>query len=85
MSYISELSFKNVIRDILNALRYPGWFDRSIQRLRGTTLVESGTITTVTTVTTCTGLTNIDTYQGKLVVINANTAAWALVARARIS
>lgn len=97
MSYFGSVTIKDLvisIRDLLKAMTYPAWYDRSIQRLRQTAIIESGTITTVstvtsvtgvTTVTTVTGLTNLDGYQAKLPVINNNMAAWALAVRARIS
>lgn len=67
---------------VIQALLKPAWFDATLQRLRETAIIESGTVTTVATVA---GLTNIDSYQGKLLVINQNIAAWALVCRTRIT
>lgn len=74
---------------IINALSAPQGYDRSLQRQRGTVVVESGTVTAVTTVTTVTNLTNITgnigTYQATQQVFGQNLAAWASLVRARIS
>lgn len=81
----------------IQALLNPAWYDRSLNRLRQTGIIESGTLTTVTTVATVTtvttvatvtavtGLTNIDGYQGKLLAINQNMSAWVLACRNRIT
>ena len=63
----------------------PRGYDKSLQRQRGTVLVESGTVTTVTTVGTVTNLSTIDTLQGRLQVYGQNLAAWHSVVRSRIS
>lgn len=76
---------------ILNALNAPQGYDKSLQRQRGTVVVESGTVTTVTTVTTVstvstvTNLSTIDTLQGRLLVNGANMSAWADTVRSRIT
>jgi len=79
---------------VLHALESPRGYDKSLQRQRGTVIVESGTVTTVSTVTTVTtvttvgtvtGLTNIDGIQGRIQVYGANLSAWADCVRARIS
>jgi hypothetical protein len=69
-----------VMRNIFQAIANPSYVDKSANAIRNQ--VQSGTITTVTTVT---GLTNIDSYQGKLLIINQNISAWANNVRARIS
>lgn len=76
---------------MLNALNAPQGYDRSLQRQRGTTVIESGTVTTVTTVatvttvTTVTNLSTVDTLQGRIQVYGANLSAWADTVRARIT
>ena len=79
---------------MLNYLNAPQGYDKSLQRQRGTVVVESGTVTTVTTVTTvstvttCSTVTNlstIDTLQGRIQVYGQNLAAWASTVRARIT
>lgn len=91
MSYIERVTIKDLyvaLKQLLNAVIYPPNFDRSLNRTRQTAIVESGTITTVSTVSTVTNVTslnNIDTYQGKVLVLNSNLGAWAQVVRARIS
>ena len=67
----------NVLRNILNAIANPSYVDKSANAIRNQ--VQSGTVTTVT------GLTNIDSYQGKLLMINSNINAWANCCRSRIS
>ena len=76
---------------VLNALNAPQGYDKSLQRQRGTVVVESGTVTTVSTVTTVTtvstvtNLSTIDTLQGRIQVYGANLSAWADTVRARIT
>jgi hypothetical protein len=73
---------------MLNYLNAPMGYDKSLQRQRGTVLVESGTVTTVTTVTTVaavTSLNNIDTYNARMTVLDTNRTAWAQCVRARIT
>jgi hypothetical protein len=70
---------------MLNALNAPQGYDRSLQRQRGTNIIESGTVTTVTTVSTITNLSTIDTLQGRIQVYGANLSAWADTVRARIT
>ncbi len=73
---------------MLNYLNAPQGYDKSLQRARGTMVVESGTVTTVTTVTTVgavTSLNNIDTYNARMTVLDTNRTAWAQCVRARIT
>jgi hypothetical protein len=73
---------------LLNALNAPQGYDKSLQRQRGTVLVESGTIGTVTTVgtvSTVSNLTLIDTLQPRIQIYGANFSAWADTVRARIT
>jgi hypothetical protein len=67
---------------MLNYLNAPMGYDKSLQRQRGTVLVESGTVTTVTAVTS---LNNIDTYNARMTVLDTNRTAWAQCVRARIT
>ena len=79
---------------MLNYLNAPMGYDKSLQRQRGTVVVESGTVTTVSTVTTVTTVTtvaavtslnNIDGYNGRMPVLDQNRVAWAQCVRARIT
>jgi hypothetical protein len=73
---------------LLNALNAPQGYDKSLQRQRGTVLVETGnlgTISTVTTLATLTNLSTVDTLQGRIQVYSANLGAWASTVRARIT
>jgi hypothetical protein len=86
------------LRRIFDRLSSPPGFDKSLDRARGTVVVESGTVTigsgtvtTVSTVTTCTtvttvaGLTNIDGRNGAMLINQTNLSAWANCHRARIT
>lgn len=79
---------------LLNYLNAPMGYDKSLQRQRGTVVVESGTVTTVSTVSTVTtvntvnavtSLNNIDTYNARMTVLDTNRTAWAQCVRARIT
>ena len=77
-----------VLTRILSALNAPQGYDKSLQRQRGTNIIESGTITTVGTVSTVAVVNNIaaiDTLQGRIQVYGANLSAWADTVRARIT
>jgi hypothetical protein len=73
------------LRNLLLEIATPAVVDIALNRMRATTLIESGTVTTVTTVTTVAALTNIDSYQGRLAVLGIDETAWAQLVRARIS
>lgn len=81
----------SLFRRVLLLLDSPRGFDKSLQRQRGTVVVESGTVTTVsgvttvTTVGTVTNLSTIDTLQGRIQVYGANLSAWQDCVRSRIS
>lgn len=73
------------LKQILITFNFPAWWDATLNRLRGTVIIESGTVTTVNTVTTVTGLTNIDLLQGKLLVLDNEILSWANNCRALIT
>jgi len=79
----------NNVRDILvpvvGLLDSPRGFDKSLQRQRGTVVVESGTVTTVTTCSTVTNLSLIDNIQGRIGQLGENLSAWSACVRSRIS
>jgi hypothetical protein len=84
-------STESLLVRMLNYLNSPMGYDKSLQRQRGTVVVESGTVTAVTTVTTVTtvgavtSLNNIDTYNARMTVLDTNRTAWAQCVRARIT
>lgn len=86
---LADIDF--LLTRMLNALNSPQGYDKSLQRQRGTNIIESGTITTVSTVTTVTtvatltNMSQIDTLQGRIQVYGANRSAWADTVRARIT
>lgn len=78
----------NLLLRILQMLMAPLGYDKSLQRQRGTVVVESGTVTTVTTVTTLTTLGNVSQvggYSAQMTVLDQNRSAWAQCVRARIT
>lgn len=78
----------NLLTRILQMLMAPLGYDKSLQRQRGTVVVETGnlgTISTVTTVAAVTSLNNIDTYNARMTVLDTNRTAWAQCVRARIT
>jgi hypothetical protein len=70
---------------MLNYLNAPQGYDKSQQRQRNTTVIESGTITTVTTVGTVTNQTQMGGIQAQILVNAGNLAAWNAVVRSRIT
>lgn len=67
---------------MLNYFNAPQGYDKSLQRQRGTMVVESGTVTTVSTVTNQTSMGGI---QAQILVNAGNLAAWNAVVRSRIT
>lgn len=91
---VHDESAHQMLTRLLSLLGSPMGYDRSLQRQRGTVVVESGTVTTVTTVstvttvTTCaavTSLNNFDGYNARMPVLDQNRSAWAQCVRARIT
>jgi hypothetical protein len=84
-------SMSLLLARMLNYLNAPMGYDKSLQRQRGTVLVESGTVTTVSTVTTVatlndlTRLNNLEAYNARMTVLDTNRTAWAQCVRARIT
>ena len=84
----SQQDMISLLTRMLNYLNAPVGYDKSLQRSRQTTIVESGTITTVTTVTTVGTVSNqslIGDIQAQILPNSANLAAWQASVRARIS
>jgi hypothetical protein len=76
---------------IYQMLASPRGYDKSLQRQRGTVLVESGTVTTVTTVTTCSTVTSVSNLaafgneQPQIMARAMARASWRANVRACIS
>lgn len=73
---------------MLNYLNAPMGYDKSLQRSRQTTVIESGTVTTVTTVTTVGTVANqtlIGGIQAQILPNGANMSAWQAAVRSRIT
>ncbi len=80
--YVADDSTRNLLHRILMMLMTPLGYDKSLQRQRGTVVVEGGNVGTVTAVTS---LNNINGRNGDMLV-NANiNTAWALNVRSRIT
>jgi len=69
---------------MLNYLNAPQGYDKSLQRQRGTVIVESGAVT-VSTISTVTNQANIGNIQGQILVNGGNMAAWQAAVRNRIT
>ena len=90
---VQDSDGNGVLRRILQMLLSPLGYDKSLQRQRGTVIVESGTIGSVTfaanqdirTVTTLTNQTNIGGFNADVPVRAQINAAWNLNVRARIT
>jgi hypothetical protein len=77
-----------MLNRIYQMLASPRGYDKSLQRQRGTVLIESGTVTTVTTVTTCSTVTNIAGFGSEQPQIMARAmarASWRANVRACIT
>lgn len=73
----------NALRKLLVSIANPNYVDKSANQVR--VQVNTGSLSGVTTVTTVAGLTNIDSYQGKLLMVGINSDAWANTCRRLIS
>lgn len=81
---IADMDF--TLTRVLNALNAPQGYDKSLQRQRGTVIVETlPTLGNVTTVGTVNNIAAIDTLQPRIQVYGANLSAWADTVRARIT
>lgn len=86
---VSDDGATNLLRRIVQMLLAPLGYDKSLQRQRGTVIVETlptlAAVTTVATVTTVAGLTNINGRNADMLINSNGNAAWALCVRARIT
>jgi len=73
----------NLLFRILQMLMAPLGYDKSLQRQRGTVVVE--TLPTLAAVTTVAGLTNINGRNGDMLINSNVNTCWALNVRARIT
>ena len=81
---IADMDF--TLTRVLNALNAPQGYDKSLQRQRGTVIVETlPTLGNVTTVGTVNNIASIDTLQPRIQIYGANLSAWADTTRARIT
>lgn len=82
---VADKTSVNLLQRLLQYLDSPRGYDKSIQRQRGTVIVESGTVTAVTTVTNVTNLLNVDGYNARMQILDQNRTSWAQCVRARIT
>lgn len=76
---VSDDGATNLLRRIVQMLLAPLGYDKSLQRQRGTVIVESGTITTVS------NQTNMGGFNADMLVRAQVNAAWNANVRARIT
>lgn len=73
---------------LLLQIARPPWWDSTANSLRvqatSGTISTVSTITTISTVSALTNVSQVDTYQGKQIIINLNMASWELSCRNRI-
>ena len=82
---VADKASVNLLQRLLQYLDSPRGYDKSIQRQRGTVIVESGTVSTVSTVGAVTSLNNIDGYNARMQILDQNRTSWAQCVRARIT
>ena len=73
---------------MLNYLNAPQGYDKSLQRARGTVVVETGNLGTISTVTTVSNVANqtlMGGIQAQILVNGGNMAAWQAAVRNRIT
>lgn len=83
-----NVDYQPTLRQMLFALMYPNWLDRTINAIRVAVINTIGTVTTVTTVTTCstvTNQTNIGSYTADVQNYAMSRTAWNQIVRGRIS
>ena len=72
----------SILKQLLSAVLYPGWLDRSANQIRSQV---TGTISTVTTVSTVTGITNMGSFSADHLQRMENINAWSNTVRSRIT
>ena len=83
---VADKTSVNLLQRLLQYLDSPRGYDKSIQRQRGTVIVETlPTLGNVTTVTNVTNLLNVDGYNARIQILDTNRASWAQCVRARIT
>lgn len=83
---VQDSDGNGILGRILQMLLSPLGYDKSLQRQRGTVIVETlPTLATVTTVATLTNQTNIGGFNADVPVRAQVNTAWALNVRARIT
>jgi hypothetical protein len=82
---VSDTRAAALLFQLVQLLISPAGFDRSLNRTRGTVLIESGTVTTVSAVSALTDQTNIGGRPAQMLINQTNLSAWADCVRARIT
>ncbi len=78
-----EIGF--LLRRIFHALAAPAGFDVSSNRMRTTTALESGTVTTVSTVTSVSNIVSLGGQPAQMVSAGQDLTAWCLSVRSKIT
>jgi hypothetical protein len=79
---VSDTRAAALLFQLVQLLMFPPGFDRSLNRARGTVLVESGTVSAVSALT---DQTNIGGRPAQMLINQTNLSAWADCVRARIT
>jgi hypothetical protein len=79
---VSDTRAAALLFQLVRLLMSPPGFDRSLNRARGTVLVESGTVSAVSALT---DQTNIGGRPAQMLINQTNLSAWADCVRARIT
>lgn len=86
---VEDSAAGNLLLRILQMLMAPLGYDKSLQRQRGTVVVETlptlGNVTTVGTLNNITSLNGIDGYNARMQILDNNRTAWAQCVRSRIT
>lgn len=81
----SQQSMILLLTRMLNYFNAPMGYDKSLQRARGTVVVETGNLGTISTITTLANMAAIGNIQAQILPNGANMAAWQAAVRARIT
>lgn len=83
--YDQQINYEPAIKSLTQVMANPPNLDKSTNRARQTTVIESGTVTTVTTVSTVTGITNFGGMPGQVLVNGQFLSAWSQCVRSKIT
>ena len=79
-SQSGQWSIVNTLKDLVNAVAFPAWYNRALgNRINTSAVIESGTVTTVTSVTNVAAstLSMVGGYQANELATSTSIQAWA--------